>query len=107
MAARDARDPAAIRSLFTGDADQYTTAGEWRRGRDNVVRGTLTSSERNPGARRIDVQAVRFIAPGVAIVDGAYEIGGPDEARRMWTTLVVTRGAAGWQIAAIRNAAPH
>ena len=29
--ARDARDEKAIEALFTTDADQYTTAGEWRR----------------------------------------------------------------------------
>jgi hypothetical protein len=49
---------------------------------------------------------VRFPAPGVAIVDGRYEIVGGNPGRRMWTTLVLTRGAAGWRIAAIRNMVP-
>ena len=47
--ARDKRDPKLLASLFTEDADQLTTAGEWRKGRDNVVQGGLASSQANPG----------------------------------------------------------
>jgi len=106
--ARQRRDPAAIGALFTADADQFTTSGDWRKGRDAVVRGGLASSARNPGARSITVEAVRFIAPGVAIADGGYAISGTrdSESRPMWTTLVLIRGADGWKIAAIRNALP-
>jgi uncharacterized protein (TIGR02246 family) len=106
--ARERRDPAAIGALFTADADQFTTGGEWRRGREAVVRGALASSERTGGTRRITVRAVRFPAPDVAIADGAYDIAGTREGgtRQLWTTLVMTRGRDGWQIAAIRNAAP-
>jgi uncharacterized protein (TIGR02246 family) len=108
MDARDKRDPEAIRALFTEDADQFTTGGEWRRGRDNLVRGTIESSTRNPGTRRITVETVRFPTTGVAIVDGGYTITNPQGGapRSMWTTLVMTKGSAGWRIAAIRNAAP-
>jgi uncharacterized protein (TIGR02246 family) len=102
MDAREKRDARALEALFTDDADQVTTGGEWRRGRQNLVRGAQASSERNPGARRIIVEAVRFVAPDVALADGRYEI----DARRNWTTLVLTRGADGWRIAAIRNMAP-
>ena len=105
--ARERRDAAAIGALFTSDADQYNTAGEWRRGREAIVRGTLASSQRNSGARRIAIKAVRFPAPGVAIADGDYEIAGAGGAtRRMWTTLVLTREKDGWRIAAIRNSLP-
>jgi uncharacterized protein (TIGR02246 family) len=105
--ARERRQAAEIEALFTADADQYTTAGEWRRGRAAVVPGTLRSSARNPGTRTIRVESVRFITPDVAIADGPYVIasGGADP-RRMWTTLVVTREGNGWKIAAIRNIAP-
>ena len=34
--ARELRDPKAIEALFTADADQHTTSGEWRRGRAQV-----------------------------------------------------------------------
>ena len=104
--ARELRDPAAIEALFTADADQHTTGGEWRRGRAEVVQGTLESSKRNPGTRTITVSSVRFITPDVAIADGPYEIGSGGNVRRMWTTIVLTRERDGWRIAAIRNAVP-
>jgi uncharacterized protein (TIGR02246 family) len=102
--ARDARDEKAIETLFTADVDQYTTAGEWRRGRPRVVTGTAESTKQNPGDRSIPVESVRFISPDVAIVDGPYVIAGSD--LRRWTTIVVRRERDGWRIAAIRNMAP-
>ena len=107
--AREKRDPNLIAALFTEDADQITTSGEWRRGRDNVVRGALASSQGNPGARQIAIEAVRFLAPGVAIADGRYEIRGSQagDQRRMWTTFVLMRdGSSEWRVAAIRNMVP-
>jgi uncharacterized protein (TIGR02246 family) len=105
--ARDRSDAEAIRALFTEDADQLTSSGEWRKGRDNVVRGTLASSKANPGSRTITVETVRFPAPGLALADGRYEIsGGADGTRKMWTSFVLTRSGEGWRIAAIRNMLP-
>jgi len=107
--AREKRDPKLLEALFTGDADQLTTSGEWRKGRDNVVKGGLASSQANPGSRQIAIEVVRFVAPGVAIADGRYDITGAGGAapRRMRTTFVVVRDAGGiWRIAAIRNMAP-
>jgi uncharacterized protein (TIGR02246 family) len=104
--ARELKDPAAIEALFTADADQHTTSGEWRRGRARIVPGTLESSSRNPGSRTITVAAVRFITPDVAIADGPYEITGAGDTRRMWATLVLSREKDGWRIAAIRNMVP-
>ena len=107
--AREKRDPVLIAALFTEDADQVTTAGEWRRGRDNVVKGGLASSQSNPGRRDITIEAVRFLAPGVAIADGRYEIRGAEDSapRRMWTTFVLTQDRSGaWRVAAIRNMSP-
>lgn len=109
VAAREKRDPKLIEALFTADADQLTTSGEWRKGRDNVVKGGLSSSQANPGSRQIAIEVVRFVSPGVAIADGRYEISGSAGAapRRMWTTFVMVRDAAGaWRIAAIRNMLP-
>jgi uncharacterized protein (TIGR02246 family) len=102
--ARDARDEKAIESLFTADADQYTTAGEWRRGRPKVVTGTAESTKQNPGARSIPIESVRFVTPDVAVVDGPYNIAGSTQKR--WTTIVVKREADGWRIAAVRNMTP-
>jgi uncharacterized protein (TIGR02246 family) len=102
--ARDLKDPKAVEALFTPDADQHTTAGEWRRSRDRIVAGTLEASSQNPGRRSITVEAVRFLTPDVAIVDGPYIIEGTN--RTTWTTIVVKREAGAWRIAAIRNMVP-
>jgi uncharacterized protein (TIGR02246 family) len=104
--ARELRDPAAIQGLFTADADQHTTSGEWRRGRAQVTSGSLASSTQNPGDRRITVETVRLITPDVAIADGPYEITTGGSVRRMWTTIVLEREAGAWRITAIRNMVP-
>jgi uncharacterized protein (TIGR02246 family) len=106
--ARDRKDPQAIEALFTSDADQLVSSGEWRKGRGDVVKGTMASSQSNNGKRTIAVESIRYVAPGVALADGRYEIGGMagGESRRMWTSLVLTRGVSGWRIAAIRNMLP-
>jgi uncharacterized protein (TIGR02246 family) len=105
--ARELRDADSIGALFTADADQHTTGGEWRRGRDAIVPGTLASSTRNPGRRSITVESVRFITPDVAIADGPYEIAAAGGGmRRMWTTIVASRDGGAWRIAAIRNMVP-
>ena len=105
-AARDAKDAKAIEALFTADADQHTTSAEWRRGRAQVVTGSLGSSNQNPGDRTITVTAVRFITPDVAIADGPYDIATGGTVRHMWTSIIVKREAGAWKIAAIRNMTP-
>jgi uncharacterized protein (TIGR02246 family) len=106
--AREHRDPQAIESLFTPDADQLVSSGEWRKGREAVVKGTLASSESSGGHRTIAVESVRFLSPDSAIADGRYEIAGlaGAPARHMWTSIICARTPAGWRIAAIRNMLP-
>jgi uncharacterized protein (TIGR02246 family) len=106
--AREAEDPKAIEPLFTPDADQLVSDGTWRRGRDELVKGMLESSRKNPARRTITVEAVRLLSTDVALVDGRYvQKGQADEkAREMWTTITVKRGGDGWRIAAIRNMLP-
>jgi uncharacterized protein (TIGR02246 family) len=106
--AREQRDAKGVEALFTADADQLVSSGEWRRGRQDLVTGTLASSQRSGGTRTITIETVRVIAPGVAIADGRYEIAGLADGskRQMWTTFVMTRTADGWRIAAIRNMLP-
>ena len=107
--AREARDAKALAELFTEDADQLVSSGEWRKGREQVVKGGLASSAASSGKRTISVQSVRFVGKDVAIADGPYEIVGAaagGENRKMWTSFVMTRGAGGWRIAAIRNMLP-
>jgi uncharacterized protein (TIGR02246 family) len=105
--AREQKDPHAIEALFTSDADQLVSSGEWRKGRGEVVKGTMASSQSNSGRRTIVVESIRYVAPGVALAEGRYEISGMGgESRRMWTSLVLTRSGSGWRIAAIRNMLP-
>ena len=105
-AARDLEDPAAIRALFTDDADQLVSSGEWRRGREPLVEGMLRSSRTNPGARTLTVETVRFLAPDVALADARYVIAAPGGTRHMWSTFVAVRTADGWRLSAIRNMLP-
>ena len=106
--ARERADAAAIGALFTEDADQLVSSGEWRRGRSELVKGTLASSKANAGARTIAIKTVRFPTTDVAIADGEYTIAGtggtPD--RNMWTSFVMVRASGSWRITAIRNMLP-
>ena len=106
--ARERLDPKAVEQLFTSDADQLVSSGEWRKGREAVVKGTMASSQSTGGKRTITVEAVRFITPDVAIADGRYELTGlaGGATRSMWTTLVLKRSGKEWQITAIRNMLP-
>lgn len=108
MDARDRQDARVLEALFTADADQLVSSGEWRKGRADVVKGTLASSQSTGGKRTITLTSVRFPAPGIAVADGHYDLTGlaGGQTRNMWTTLVMTRGADGWRIAAIRNMLP-
>jgi uncharacterized protein (TIGR02246 family) len=100
--ARDVSDPKAIGALFTDDADQLVSNGEWRRGRDALVRGMLSSSARETGKRILAVESVRFLGADVAIADARYEIGD----RKMWSTFIMKRDSGRWRIEAIRNMLP-
>jgi uncharacterized protein (TIGR02246 family) len=105
---RDHPDPKALESLFTADADQLVSSGEWRKGREAVVKGTITASQKETGKRTITVESIRFLTKTVAIADGRYDLldaaGNPT--RKMWTSIVLTRERSGWRIAAIRNMLP-
>jgi uncharacterized protein (TIGR02246 family) len=100
--ARDHPDSKTLAALFTPDADQLVSNGQWRKGREEVVRGSITSSQNETGKRTITVESVRFLSPTVALADARYELGD----RKMWTTLLLTRDQTGWHIAAIRNMLP-
>ncbi len=106
--ARERIDPKAVEQLFTSDADQLVSSGEWRKGRAAVVRGTMASSNSSGGKRTITVESVRVLASDVAIADGRYELTGlaGGVTRSMWTTFVLKRSGKEWRITAIRNMLP-
>jgi uncharacterized protein (TIGR02246 family) len=106
-AARDQADGTALAALFTADADQLVSSGEWRRGRPAVVQGSLASSRQNEGARTFTIETVRVVAANVALVDSRYDITPPGgQARRMWASWLLVKDGTGWKIAAIRNMLP-
>jgi uncharacterized protein (TIGR02246 family) len=105
--ARERADAAAIEALFTADVDQLVSTGEWRKGRDAVVRGSLANSKQTGGSRTIEIESVRFPSADTAIADGRYAItGGAQGDRHMWTSFVMTQTKDGWRITAIRNMLP-
>lgn len=105
--AREKIDPKATQELFTPDADQLVSSGEWRKGRDAVVTGSMASSKQNAAKRTITVENVRFLGDDVAIADGRYVLAGAEQTRQMWATIVCRRGPDRvWRIAAIRNMLP-
>lgn len=106
--AREKMDPEAIGQLFTEDADQLVSSGEWRRGRESVVKGTMASSRSAGGKRTITIETIRMLDRDLAIVDGRYELTGlaGGDSRKMWTTLILKRAGNRWHIAAIRNMLP-
>jgi uncharacterized protein (TIGR02246 family) len=104
---RERGDAAALGTLFTKDADQLVSSGEWRKGRDAVVTGSLGSSQRTPGTRTLAIDAVRTVAAGVALADLRYEIAQADgRTRRMWASWLLVKDGDAWKIAAIRNMLP-
>ena len=105
---REDDDAESLAALLTEDVDQQTTSGELRSGRDAVVAGSLGTTRRTGGDRRIGIDSIRFVHPDVAIVDGPYDIVGRADGtdRHYRTTIVLTREAGAWRIAAIRNMLP-
>lgn len=107
--ARTATDPKAIAALFTADADQLVSDGTRRRGRDELVRGMLESTARNPARRTIAVHTIRLLSPEIAVVDGDYRQAAAAEGqadRALQAAITLARTPEGWKIAAIRNMLP-
>ena len=106
--ARDANDPKRVTAVLTADADQQQTSGERRRGRDAVVKGSLSTQQSTGGKRTIAVDSIRFIAADVALADGRYDsVGRADGSDlHMLTSIVLRREGGAWKIAAIRNMRP-
>ena len=107
MQARNSKDAKAIPQLFTSDADQLVSTGEWRKGINDLVRGMSASSSKEKNQSSIRVESIRFVDPAIAIVDGRYQtVSVNGRTRNMWTTLILKRTGDAWRIAAIRNMLP-
>jgi uncharacterized protein (TIGR02246 family) len=106
--ARDANDAKRLSAVLTADADQQQTSGERRRGRDAVIKGSLTTQQSTGGKRTIALDSIRFIAADAALADGRYDsVGRADGSDlHMLTAIVLRREGGAWKIAAIRNMVP-
>jgi uncharacterized protein (TIGR02246 family) len=106
--ARNHMDQAALRELFTVDADQLVSTGQWRRGLDNLLQGAMASSKKENGKSSVTIESVRMLGKDGAIADGHYETStaGASAPRKMWSTFVMQRTGDGWRITAIRNMLP-
>lgn len=108
MDARNHMDETALRNLFTPDADQLVSTGQWRRGLDDLLKGAMASSKKENSHSSVTVESIRMLGHDSAIADGRYETTSKSDAapRKMWSTFILQRTAGGWRIAAIRNMLP-
>lgn len=106
IARRDEGDEAGLRALMTEKVDQRLTSGRMRLGRDEVVSGSLGSTQNSGGKRVITLNDIRFLGADVAIANGNYDSLGRADGTdlHMRTTIVFWRVDGKWRIDAIRNA---
>ena len=106
IARRDEGDEAGLRALLTENVDQRLTSGRMRLGRDEVVSGSLGSTQNSGGERVITLNDIRFLGADVAIANGNYDSLGRADGTDLYmrTTIVFWRVDGKWRIDAIRNA---
>jgi uncharacterized protein (TIGR02246 family) len=108
--ARNRSDWKALGDLFTDDAEQLTSTGEWRRGRAEIEKGVAqaTTTAYKGSKYTTTVERLRMVAPNVALADGAFEIAniGGGGSRRGHMTYVLVKSGDRWRIAASRSMVP-
>jgi uncharacterized protein (TIGR02246 family) len=108
--ARNRGDLKAFGALFTDDADQLTSSGEWRRGRAAIEDGVARSRSTvyKGGTYVTTIETVRMLSPNVAVADGPFEIlnlaGGGT--RRAHATYLLAKSGDRWRIAGYRSMVP-
>jgi uncharacterized protein (TIGR02246 family) len=109
-AARNTADFKVMGAAFTDDADQLTSAGEWRKGRAAIEKGVAQgiAGPYKGGKYTTKIDTVRMVAPNVALADGSFEIanlaGGGT--RRGHAAYVMVKSGGQWRIAASRTMVP-
>jgi len=106
---RNKADWKGLGALFTDDAEQLTSAGEWRRGRAAIEKGVADgmASTYKGGKYTTKIDKVRILAPTVALADGSFEISNiAGGARRGQTTYTLVKSGGQWRIAAARSMVP-
>jgi uncharacterized protein (TIGR02246 family) len=103
----NARDGKAFAAPFAEDADYVVVNGSKLRGKDAIGQGhanifaTIYKESHNSGTAR----SVRFLRPDVAVahVEWNLEIAPGGENSKAISTLVLTKEAGKWSIAAFQN----
>ncbi len=106
---RNKADWKGLAALFTEDAEQFTSAGEWRRGRADIEKGVAQSmaTTYKGGTYTTKVDKVRMLASTVALADGSFEISNiAGGTRRGHTTYALVKAGGQWRIAAARSMVP-
>ena len=107
---RNKGDWKKLGELFTQDAEQFTSAGEWRRGRPAIEKSVaqIMATTYKGATYATKVESVRMITPTVALVDGAFEISniGGGGRRVGHNTYVMVKEGDRWHIAAARSMVP-
>lgn len=108
--ARNAGDWKTMGAGFTDDADQLTSAGDWRKGRAAIEKGVaqVMAGPYKGATYSTKIDNVRMVAPNVAVVDGSFEIanvaGGGT--RRGNISYVMVKSGGNWRTAASRSMVP-
>jgi uncharacterized protein (TIGR02246 family) len=108
--ARNAGDWKTLGAGFTDDADQLTSAGDWRKGRAAIEKGVAqVMAGPYKGAKYSSkIDTIRMVAPNVAVADGSFEIanvaGGGT--RRGHIAYVMVKSGGQWRVAASRSMVP-
>lgn len=97
---------------YTADVTILSSAGTWERGRAEMqkgLQGNFASGIYKSAQTKTSVESVQSIAPGVVLVDSAWELtnipGGGTRNGRSATILV--KSGDTWKIAAERNMVPR
>ena len=106
---RSKGDWKGVAGLYTPDGATLTSAGEWRRGHAQIEKGGAASGAGvyKGGKYTTTIDAVRLLAPTVAIADGTFEISGiAGGSRKGNITYVLVKSGEAWRIAATRSMVP-
>lgn len=105
--ARNAGNWKGVSAVFTDEADQMTSTGEWRRGHAEIEKGVAQSmaTTYKGGKYVTTIDQVRMVAPNVAIADGPFDLqnvpGGG--VRHAHVTYVLVKSGGQWRIGASRS----
>jgi len=104
--AYNAHDAKALAGLFTADGEIINEAGERLQGREAIEQTFAAAFGQRPQAQiSVAIESLRFVAPTVAIEEGATTVQGmPDEpAEHHRYTVVHVKQDGRWQMASARD----